>query len=85
MANKKEKSFASVGENVTYVPNGCDFGSRPKNTPVAAVIVNVVDDTRAKRKVANLVVFQDSDSAPVVRKVRVPHVADALEGESYFE
>lgn len=82
---KPKKSFASVGDNVTYVPNGCDYGSRPKNTPVAATVVNVVDDTREKRKVANLVVFQDSDSAPVVRKVRVPHKADALEGESYFE
>ena len=99
----KYKNY-KVGDKVTYVPNGVDFGSRPKNVPVPATIINdfasadaegkeVVDlhefthpETKEKttRRVYNLIVLQDTDTA-TVRKVRVPHKADALDGESYFE
>lgn len=88
---KQDTSSISVGTQVTYVPNGVDFGSRPKNTPVPALVISqpaeqkfTKDGKEKKRDRYNLIVFQDDDNC-TKRKVRVPHKDDALEGESYFE
>lgn len=92
MAKPKTSSSIKVGTEVTYVPNGVDYGSRPKNTPVPALVISSATEQEFSTKEGekktrnryNLIVFQDKDTC-TERKVRVPHKDDALEGESFFE
>lgn len=88
--NQKPTASKAIGKQVTYNPNGQDFGTRPKNAPLAAIVVNTFEQTKGEgekaitREVANLVVFVDA--APgTAYKQRVPHKKDALEGESFYE
>lgn len=92
MATKAKKENSIIGTDVKYVPNEVDYGIRPKGVESAsAKVVNEYDQTfttkegkEVTRKVVNLLVFDDSP-ALLVKKVRVPHKDDALEGESFYQ
>jgi hypothetical protein len=88
------KSKLKVGDKVTYVPNGNDYASRPKNVPMPATITGISEREQTlknesgalypiKRTVFNLLVLQDS-SMLHVRRERVVHEDDRLPGEVYI-